>query len=244
MLFFVLVYLKNYCTLDFIGLIFGFSSGHAHDHLMRLLPILQRTLSSLEVLPKRTLATVEELKQLVEKFGEIIADGVECPCVKPGEEVAQKAHYSGKKKRHTVKSLIISNSERRILLVYFVIAGSVHDYKLFKQLFDPKIEWFKDVAIHLDLGFFGANSDYGPNARLPHKRQRKSKKNLNPRLSKKQVKSNSEHARFRVSVEHAIGGMKTFHCLMHRIRNHLPTLIDSFFWLSAGLWNFKITNKS
>jgi hypothetical protein len=34
--------------------------------------------------------------------------------------------------------------------------------------------------------------------------------------------------------------MKTFHCLTHRIRNHSDSLIEYFFWLSAGLWNFKI----
>jgi hypothetical protein len=38
----------------------------------------------------------------------------------------------------------------------------------------------------------------------------------------------------------SIAGMKSFHCLMHRIRNHSPLLIDHLFCLSAGLWNFKI----
>ena len=43
-----------------------------------------------------------------------------------------------------------------------------------------------------------------------------------------------------VSVEHAIGGMKAFHCLTHRIRNHLDSLIEYLFWIPAGLWNLKI----
>jgi hypothetical protein len=42
-------------------------------------------------------------------------------------------------------------------------------------------------------------------------------------------------------VEHSIGGMKQFHCLMHRIRNHLDVFMDYFFWLSGGLWNLKIS---
>ena len=127
-----------------------------------------------------------------------------------------------------------------MLLIYLIAAGSFHDYKLFKQLFDQKIPWFASASIFLDLGFYGANSDYGKNIILPHKRERKSKKNPNPKLSKQQVFDNVKQANIRVSVEHSIAGMKSFHCLMHRIRNHLPSLIDHFFCLSAGVWNFKI----
>ena len=124
--------------------------------------------------------------------------------------------------------------------MYLIAAGSLHDYKLFKQLFDQKFPWFANASIFLDLGFYGANFDYGDNVRLPHKKQRKSKKNPNPKLSEQQVSDNLKHAKIRISVEHSIGGMKSFHCLMHRIRNHLPSLIDHFFCLAAGLWNLKI----
>ena len=122
-----------------------------------------------------------------------------------------------------------------MLLIYLIAAGSLHDDKLFKQLFDQKVPWFSSASIFLDLGFYGANSDDGQNMRLPHKRQRKSKKNPNPKRSDQQVNDNLKQARIRISVEHSIAGMKSFHCLMHRIRNHLPSLIDYFFCLSAGL---------
>ena len=97
MLFFILYYMKTYCTFDVLGFTFGFSSGHAHDHIKRIVPILKRTLMTLEVLPIRTIYSVEELMQLIEKHGKIILDGVECACVRPQNDEAQKAHYSGKK---------------------------------------------------------------------------------------------------------------------------------------------------
>jgi len=97
MLFFILYYMKTYCTFDVLGFTFGFSSGHAHDHIKRIFPILKRTLMTLEVLPIRTISSVEELMQLIEKHGEIILDGVECACVRPQNDETQKAHYSGKK---------------------------------------------------------------------------------------------------------------------------------------------------
>ncbi|WP_412768535.1 transposase family protein, partial [Methylocaldum szegediense] len=46
-----------------------------------------------------------------------------------------------------------------------------------------------------------------------------------------QKKQNRKQAATRVIVEHAIGGMKFFHCLMHRIRNHLGHFVDYFFSL-------------
>ena len=239
MLFFILYYMKTYCTFDVLGFTFGFSAGHAHDHMQRIFPILKLTLLTMGVLPIRTISSVEEFMQLVEKHGKIILYGVEVACVRPQDEKLQKARYSGKKKHHTLKTLVISNKDRAILLVYIIAAGSLHDYNLFKQLFDMKIPWFANASIFLDLGFYGANSDYGVNVKLPHKRMRKSKANPNPSLSKEQIMENTNHARTRIAVEHAIGGMKIFNCLMQRIRNHLPSVIDNFFWLSAGLWNFK-----
>ena len=51
----------------------------------------------LNTLPIRTITSVEELIQLVEKHGEIILNGVEYSCVRPQNDEVQKAHYSGKK---------------------------------------------------------------------------------------------------------------------------------------------------
>lgn len=114
-----------------------------------------------------------------------------------------------------------------------------------KETFSPDLPWFDGIDLWLDLGFFGAHTDYGKKARihLPHKKPRKSKNNPFPNLTETQKKENQEQAKIRVVVEHAIGGMKHFHCLAHRIRNHLDSFLENFFWLSAGLWNLKISYK-
>ena len=137
---------------------------------------------------------------------------------------------------------MVSDLNRKILLLCSVVAGSVHDYALMKKVFKPGLSWFKKVRLWLDLGFLGANKDYGKaKVRLPHKKPRKSKNNPDPSLTAGQKKENRRQAATRVVVEHAIGGMKTFHCLLHRIRSHLNTFVDYFFSLSAGLWNYKIS---
>ena len=90
-------YLKTYPTFDVLGFHFGLSSGHAHNHVENLMPVLLRSLSDLGVLPDRSPGTPAEFLQLVEKYGEIIIDGMECPCVRPQDDELQKARYSGKK---------------------------------------------------------------------------------------------------------------------------------------------------
>lgn len=114
---------------------------------------------------------------------------------------------------------------------------------MMKTEFDVEVPWFTQKPILADLGFLGANKDYGATAKisLPHKRPRKSKNNPSPNLSEKQKKANHAHSKKRVIVEHAIGGMKHFHCLTNRVRNQSVSFIDQFLGLGAGLWNLKIS---
>ena len=99
-LFFILYYLKAYPTFDVLGFHFGFSGGHAHAHVDKLLPVLGRALSNLNLMPERQPTTPSEFAHFLEKYKNIAIDGVECPCVRPQDHTAQEAHYSGKKKTY------------------------------------------------------------------------------------------------------------------------------------------------
>jgi hypothetical protein len=128
-----------------------------------------------------------------------------------------------------------------VLSLSLIFEGHTHDYTMLKDEFPADQDWFSDVTVLVDLGFLGAEKDYSSalSIKIPHKKPR-SKKGSPSSLTKQEQKANRAHAKKRVVVEHAIGGMKHFHCLTHRIRNHSIPLIDSFFGVSAGLWNFKI----
>lgn len=167
----------------------------------------------------------------------------ECPCVRPADKTEQKEFYSGKKKRHTVKSLVISTTTRSILFVSEVFGGRNHDYAVMKSLFDPSVDWFQGMTVELDLGFLGAQKDYGTSGTIfiPHKKPRCSNENPDPQLTETQKATNRDHARERVLVEHSIGGMKQFFCLTHRIRSQSVRMMNKFVLLSAGLWNYKIS---
>lgn len=245
-LFFVLFYLKNYPTYDVLGHMFGFSGGHAYDHLQKLIPVLQRALSDNDHLPSRDLSIPVDLKQAIDDKGQIIIDATERTCVRPQDKVMQKARYSGKKKHHTVKNLLITDSDKKICYLSYTFAGSVHDYALLKQELPANEPWFETTQVWVDLGFQGIKKDYAysEHIQMPHKKPQKSKKNPQPALTEKQKEDNRKIAKMRVRIEHAIGGMKWFHCLMQRVRNHLDVLIDNQISLCAGIYNMKMYLKT
>jgi hypothetical protein len=98
------------------------------------------------------------------------------------------------------------------------------------------------MDIWLDLGFQRTQKNYGGKFKihLPHKRPQKAKKNPDMKLTSAQEKNNRQHARTRLPIEHAIGGLKAFHCLTHRIKNYPDSLIECFFWITAGFYNLNI----
>lgn len=96
-LFFVLFYLKTYPTFDVLGFHFDLSAGHAHDAIKTYMHILQKSLESLNASPERAFENVSDLTQAIEKYDQIIIDGLEAPCVRPRDKDCQKDRYSGKK---------------------------------------------------------------------------------------------------------------------------------------------------
>ena len=95
-----LFFVKTYPVFDVLGFHFGLSGGHAHTPVIALLPVHLRVLLDLGVLPARTPGTPVEFAQLIEQFGDIAIDGMECPCVRPQDDELQKARFSGKKTPH------------------------------------------------------------------------------------------------------------------------------------------------
>ncbi len=240
-LLFILFYLKTYPTYDVLAFTFNISRSCAFESVQRLLPILKNTQKNLKVLPKRTTDDPQELLQIVESVDHILIDATERPIQRPQKPARQKKHYSGKKGFHTVKNTTVSDTDKRILILGATVPGSQHDYSLFKEEFDPKIDWFSSTNASTDLGYQGIKTDYlsPENIHIPHKKPRKSKQNPDPKLTRQQKRENRQIGRVRVLVEHAIGGMKVFRVLTIRLRNHLKHLADDFIFATAGLWNLK-----
>lgn len=121
----------------------------------------------------------------------------------------QKRFYSGKKKRHTLKSQVfVDKASGRIICTAFA-NGKRHDFRLFKE---SRTRIHPETEILADSGYQGLQK------RHTHTQlgQKKTKKKA---LTKGQKKANRRLAGQRVVNEHVIGKLKRFKIIADRYRN-------------------------
>lgn len=230
-LFFILWYLKVYPTFDVAAYVFASSKSRTQAWAQNILPILEKTLKRKLVLPKRRIGSVEEFYQMFPQTKEVMLDGVERPTVRSQKKKSQNKHYSGKKKRHTRKNLVLVNGKRKILLITPTKHGKIHDKKVSdKNMLASRIP--KEVSLLVDTGFQGIQKIH-ENTFIPKKRP--------PRgfLTDDEKAWNRLISSARIVVEHAIGGMKRFGATSHIFRNK-NGLDDLFMSICAGLWNLEL----
>src|SRR5205809_8084633 len=91
-------------------------------------------MGKIHVRPKR--ATGHSLEEIIEEFLElkelgVLTDGTERPIRRPKDDEQQKAHYSGKKKRHTNKHVTITHPKTQCTLAVSEEApGTKHEKKI------------------------------------------------------------------------------------------------------------------
>ena len=81
----------------------------------------------------------------------LVLDGVERPVRRPKNKDDQKQNYSGKKKAHRKKNLLLS-SEKRVVYLGPTSPGSVHDKKLADE---SGLTYPPDALVVKDTGFQG-----------------------------------------------------------------------------------------
>ena len=111
-LFFVLFYFKAYPLQEVMALFFGLSQPQVCEWIKRLTPLVGTVLGRELLLPARKPA---DLEAVLAEHPELmlIIDGTERPIRRPKDKDDQKRDYSGKKKAHRKKNLVVS-SRRKI----------------------------------------------------------------------------------------------------------------------------------
>jgi hypothetical protein len=227
-LLFILVYVRLYPIQELQALLFGMSQSQASEWAIRLLPILQTALGREVALPARRACTVEELLTQCPDL-HFLLDATERPVPRPQDATQQTERYSGKKKRHTVKNTLVTRADgRRIVFVGDTTAGRRHD----KPLVEDDAPPFPDGSrIGSDSGYQGL-SIAGSTVTTPMKKPRGGE------LTADEKAVNTQLARLRIPVEHAIGGMKR-HRIVHDIyRNRAAGMEDQAILVAAGLFNY------
>jgi hypothetical protein len=228
-LFFILWYIKVYPTFDVAAYAFASSKSRTQAWAHNILPLLEKTLGRKVVLPKRRISTPEEFLAAFPGMKEVMLDGVERPTVRSQKKKVQGKNYSGKKKRHMRKNIIVTDSKKRILVLTPSKHGRVHDKKLFDK---AALRIPNEVAILADTGFQGLQKQYATTL-IPTKKPR------GGLLSDAQKAMNHLISSCRMPVEHAIGGMKRFRAVSDVYRNK-NGLDDRLVNVAAGLWNLHI----
>ena len=185
-------------------------------------------------LPSRKIKSLEELVEIFPDAKDIFIDGTERPIQRPKDKEKQKKNYSGKKKAHTRKNILITDKNRRIGYLSPPEEGKKHDYGMFKDLFPPEI-FPKDLTLWLDLGFTGVEKDYPEASVMMPKKKPRGKE-----LTDGEKMQNKVISGIRVLVEHAISGIKRLRITTDKFRNKKDTFNDKAMLISCGLWNYHL----
>jgi DDE superfamily endonuclease len=152
-LLFILVYQKTYPLQTVLGEVFGVSQSRAHEWVHRLLPILKGALAELGVLPERDPARFADSEPQHGERLELIIDGTERRRQRPKTPAKQAAAYSGKKKTHGEKNVVIVQAKtKRVGFLSQTYAGKTHD----KKIVDPEPSVYPPgTRLSKDTGFQG-----------------------------------------------------------------------------------------
>ena len=158
-LLFALVYQKSYPLQAIMGELFGMGQSQANTWIHELLPILKQALDDLGVMPERDPKKFRAKEKNRKDAENSIIDGTERRRQRPKQSEKQALHYSGKKKAHTDKNVIIATvQKKRVSFLSKTYPGKTHDKKIADS---EQISYPTHIALHKDTGFQG----YEPNVR-------------------------------------------------------------------------------
>lgn len=156
-LLFILVYMKTYPLQAVQAQLFGMSQPSANRYIRQLLPALAEALDTLGVMPERDGPAVAQHERWQGEARDLIIDGVERRRQRPKRPEIQAIHYSGKKKAHTDKNVVVVNTQtKHVSFLSNTLPGSVHDKKLADHV---RIRYPKNATLRSDLGLLGYTPD-------------------------------------------------------------------------------------
>jgi hypothetical protein len=168
-LLFILVYPTTHPLQTMHGLQFERSQPQTNYWIQRLLPVLQRALAALGMAPERDASRVAPSPLALEGAPDVAIDGTERRRPRPTNAAQQQEQYSGKKKTHTDKNLLLVNEHTtKVVSLGPTVAGKKHDKKAADE---GEIASPTNATLDKDTGFQG-DAPPGGLTRQPKKTQR------------------------------------------------------------------------
>jgi hypothetical protein len=237
----LLMYYRTYVTSILLGFIFDLDQSNVLKDIRMLEPLVRECIPLPEKLHEmaRRARTLEEVERYFPGFRAFV-DSTEQEIPRPKNAKKRKTHYSGKKKRHTVKTQLTVNSEGLIIHKTNHARGRRHDLEIYRE-HHPSLP--KSVEQDLDRGYDGIRN-YFPdlNCAIPFKKTSPGRGHRGEKakeLTPEQKAYNKRLSKARVVVEHTISRLKKFNIFGTEFRNrlrHYDVMTD----IVSGLINFRI----
>lgn len=200
----VLIYLRHNVAHEVVGQMFGVSADTSENLFHEIVPVVR------ELCPANRYDAEKRWKKgepswTPEEVDHVLIDTFETSVPRPSKEPQQKRLYSGKKKRHTLKTQVVTDTTGEILDIDAGHRGPASDKTIFEQ--SEAGEQFPKATPQGDLGYQGAKGMTIPN-----------KKPRGGALTPEQKEENRQKAKVRVHVEHAIRRIKGFKIVRENYR--------------------------
>lgn len=213
-----LAYLREYRTYFHLSKTYGLSESTTY----KIIKWVENTL-----MKHKDFALPGKKALLNKDVDVILIDATETHIDRPQKK--QKKFYSGKKKKHTIKTqVVVTKSDKKVICTSFS-TGKCHDFRLYKE---SKIKVHPDQDIIVDSGYQGLQ-------KLHIKSQMPKKKTKKIPLSKEDKKRNKSLSSKRALNENVIGALKRFKIIACRYRNRRKRFALRFN-LIAVLYNLNL----
>ena len=233
----LLVYYRLYITYTLAGFLFDLDQSSICRDIQKIEPLVRECVPIPQKMHKTTkrLRTPEEVEK---HFPGFIAftDCTEQQIPRPENRRRRKTYYSGKKKRHAVKTQLMVNNKGLIIHKTGHKKGRRHDYDIYKKN-HPVTP--KDVVSVFDLGYLGVGKDFpDQKSSTPDRKKRNLKE-----LAQGEKEHNQNHSSTRIVIEHTICRMKKYRIMGDVFRNRLRKY-DKVSDIVSGLVNYRILASS
>jgi hypothetical protein len=211
------IWLRLYPIHEVLGYLFGVSDSTVSRTIKRVLPVLEQAGRDTMRMPDPGRKKRRQLDELLQNIPElsIIVDTFEQRVQRSRDQQEADAHYSGKKKQHTLKSQVAIDAQTGCIVdVAASVPGPKADIKVLaeSQLLNRLPA---GVAAAGDLAYVGIGQLHPEGLGFSPRRKPRGKDR-----PAEDVIYNTAFSRFRLLVEHTIGRMRRYQSISQTDRNH------------------------
>lgn len=216
----VLIYLRHNVAHEVVGQLCGVSADTSENLFHEIVPLLR------ELCPAERFAAEKRWKRgepswTPDAMDRVLIDTFETPIPRPTGAARQRRVYAGKKKRHTLKTQVVSDAQGEVLALDAGHPGPTADKRLYERSAVP--QQFPHAVKQGDLAYVGTVG-----IEVPQRKPR------GGQLTAEQQAANRHKASVRVHVEHGIRRLKAFRILREPYR-HACGLFPMVAAVVAGL---------